>query len=246
MNMVLMAALKRRSQPQKQRRNFHLIADEFQNFVTESFSVLQSEARKYTVDVTVAHQFRDQLPDLLKGSTLNVGNFIIFRVSGRDAYSLASQFDNTPPAPDTRVEPVYQYYDYQGQNFLVDTGLNTGEGKLYQEVELPKRAYNDMEAEMANRLSILPDYQAWCRLIYDPRSRGEKDKTPILIERLIKTEDLYGQRDKDQIDAGKKIAATIRENSRTMGHYYKDVEEEINRRSFGEIRTDDVASAEEV
>ena len=105
-NMVLMAALKRRSQPQKQRRNFHLIADEFQNFVTESFSVLQSEARKYAVDVTVAHQFRDQLPDLLKGSTLNVGNLIIFRVSGRDAYSLASQFDNAPPAPDTRVEPV--------------------------------------------------------------------------------------------------------------------------------------------
>ena len=140
----------------------------------------------------------------------------------------------------------YQYYDYQGQNFLVDTGLNTGEGKLYQEVELPKRAYNDMEAEMANRLSILPDYQAWCRLIYDPRSRGENDKTPILIERLIKTEDLYGQRTEQQIAAGRKIAAMIREKSRSMGRYYKEVEEEINQRSFGEIKLEEVASAEEV
>ena len=61
---------------------FHLVVDEFQNFATESFAILQSEARKYAVDVVVAHQYRDQLNDLLKGSTLNVGNSVIFRVTG--------------------------------------------------------------------------------------------------------------------------------------------------------------------
>ncbi len=85
--------------------------DEFQNFATESFAILQSEARKYAVDVTVAHQYRDQLDLLSKGSTFNVGNLVVFRVTGRDSYDLASQFDNTPPPPETRVEPVYQEYD---------------------------------------------------------------------------------------------------------------------------------------
>ena len=114
-NQILIAALQRRSIPKGERRPFHLIVDEFQNFATESFAILQSEARKYAVDVTVAHQYRDQLDPLSKGSTFNVGNLVVFRVSGRDSYDLASQFDNTPPAADTRVEPVYQYYDYQGK-----------------------------------------------------------------------------------------------------------------------------------
>ena len=136
----------------------------------------------------MAHQFRDQLPEELKGSTLNVGNMVVFRVTGRDSYALASQFDNTPPRPDTRTEPVYQEYNYQGVDFLIETSLNTGEGKLYQEVELPRRPYSDVEAEMANLLSILPNYEAWCHLIYDPRSRKEAAR-PKLVEYHIETEE---------------------------------------------------------
>jgi hypothetical protein len=138
-NQILIAALQRRPIPAKQRRPFHLIVDEFQNFATESFANLQSEARKYAVDVTVAHQYRDQLDPLSKGSTFNVGNLVVFRVTGRDSYDLASQFDNSPPPPETRVEPIYQEYAYGSHEVLVETQLNTGEGKLYQEVELPQR-----------------------------------------------------------------------------------------------------------
>ena len=98
-NLILIAALRRRSIPYNQRRTFHLIVDEFQNFATESFAVLQSEARKYAVDVIVAHQYRDQLDDLSRGSTLNVANFIVMRVSGKDSHELASQFDKYPPTP---------------------------------------------------------------------------------------------------------------------------------------------------
>ncbi|MCH7662831.1 MAG: type IV secretion system DNA-binding domain-containing protein, partial [Chloroflexi bacterium] len=98
-NLILMGSLRRRSIPYEQRRPFHLIVDEYQNFATESFAVLQSEARKYAVDVIVAHQFRDQLDDLNRGSTLNVANFVVMRVSGKDSFELASQFDNTPPEP---------------------------------------------------------------------------------------------------------------------------------------------------
>jgi len=83
-NLILIAALGRRKVKPEERRPFHLYVDEFQNFATESFSILQSEARKYAVDVVVAHQYRDQLDDLSKGSSLNVGNFIGFRTTGTD------------------------------------------------------------------------------------------------------------------------------------------------------------------
>jgi DNA helicase HerA-like ATPase len=236
-NLIMIAALKRRSTPKEQRLPFHLVVDEFQNFATESFAILQSEARKYAVDVVVAHQYRDQLNDLLKGSTLNVGNTIIFRVNGRDGYALASQFDNTPPPSDTRVEPIYQEYNYQGMDFLIEAGLSTGEGKLYHEVELPRRPYSDVEAEMANHLSNQPNFEAWCRLIYDPRSRNEQGR-PKLAEYHIETEEL-GTNTRD-----KTVASRIRENSRKMARPKDEVEKDINRRSLGEIESNETEVAE--
>jgi hypothetical protein len=229
-NQIMIAAFHRRSIPLGQRKPFHLIVDEFQNFASESFTILQSEARKYAVDVVVAHQFRDQLDDLNKGSTLNVGNMIVFRVSGRDSYSLASQFDNSPPQADTRVEPVYYPYEFQGREFLVEASLNSSEGKLYQEVELPKRPYSDVEAELANQLSILPNFQAWCRLINVPTEKGE---FPKLIERKIVTERLgIGEENKE-------IARYIRERSRLLAKTREEVEREISERlSFIKMPTE--------
>ncbi len=51
-----------------------------------------------------------QLDERSHGSTLNVANFIVMRVSGKDSHELASQFDNTPPDPEVRIEAVYQPY----------------------------------------------------------------------------------------------------------------------------------------
>jgi hypothetical protein len=234
-NLVLIAALQRRSIPHKSRRPFHLVVDEFQNFATESFAILQSEARKYAVDVTVAHQYRDQLDDLSKGSTLNVGNLVVFRVSGKDSYALASQFDNTPPPPDTRVEPVYRDYNLHENSFLVETKLSTGEGKLYEEVELPRRPYSDVEAEMANRLSILPNFEAKCRLIHIPKDGGR----PKLVESHIVTELLGHGKENES------IAARIRENSRNFAFPRELVEEDIARRSLGSIEVESDFSTSE-
>jgi hypothetical protein len=228
-NLVLIAALKRRSIHPKKRRQFHLIVDEFQNFANESFDILQSEARKYAVDVTVAHQYRDQLTLSSKGSTFNVGNLVVFRVTGRDSYDLASQFDNTPPPPDTRVEPIYQEFDYQGLNTLIQAQLNTGEGTLYQEVELPRRPYSDVESEKANKLSILPNYEAWCRLIQYP----EFGNRPKLIERHIVTEELgKGEHDPE-------IAAQIRKQSSEMGTPREEVEKEFEQRHLKILEDDE-------
>src|SRR4029077_100872 len=59
------AALSRVDLPAVDRRVFHLSADEFQSFATESFALILSEARKYGLSLTIAHQYLDQLPDKL-------------------------------------------------------------------------------------------------------------------------------------------------------------------------------------
>jgi len=238
-NLVLISALQRRSIPVKERRPFHLVVDEFQNMASESFAILQSEARKYAVDVVVAHQYRDQLlDDLSKGSTLNVGNMIIFRSTGRDSYELASQFDNTPPPPEKTMEPKYRTHSVteEGEQLFSQPKSPTGIGSLYHEVERLRRTYSDMEGERANKLSILPNFEAWCRLINVPKAGR-----PRLAERHILTENLTeGKGDP-------KIPAQIRERSRKMAKTRKEVEQDIARRSFGEIRNDrDFATDEKI
>ena len=167
-NMIMIASFQRRPIPVKQRRPFHLIVDEIPNFATESFTILQSEARKYAVDVVVAHQFRDQLDDLrpkVPRSTLAI--WLFSGSMGAIATRWPASSTTLLPPADTRVEPYFWLLQLPGRRgFLVETKLSTGEGKLYEEVELPRRPYNDVEFEMANQLSILPNFQAWCHLIY--------------------------------------------------------------------------------
>ncbi|NOH04965.1 MAG: type IV secretion system DNA-binding domain-containing protein [Chloroflexi bacterium] len=226
-NLVLISSLQRRSTPVHNRRPFHLVVDEFQNMATESFAILQSEARKYAVDVVVAHQYRDQLlDDLSRGSTLNVGNMVVLRTTGRDSYELASQFDNTPPPPEKVMEPQYKEYGKSddGEITYIQPKSTTGVGNIYHAVERIRRTYSDMEGERANKLSISPNYEAWCRLIHVP-----KKGRPQLIERHILTENL-GEDERDS-----KIAKQIRGNSRNLAKTKKEVEKDIARRSFGEI-----------
>jgi hypothetical protein len=228
-NLVLIAALRRRKISYRNRKQFHLYVDEFQNFATESFAILHSEARKYAVDLTVAHQYRDQLDDLNKGSTMNVGNLIVFRTTGVDGYDIASQFDNTPPPPEKVMEPLYKKDRIMDGSQLFYLPTSTmGKGSQYREVERIRRTYSDMQGEMANKLSILPDYHAWCRLIYKPDSRGIKDEDPGLKQALIKTTIM----DNNRSDIKKaEMANRIRKNSRALAKPRKVVEREIYDRS---------------
>jgi hypothetical protein len=86
------AALSRADTPMENRRVFHLYADEFQSFATESFSLILSEARKYALTLTVGHQYLDQVSDDLKAAVFgNVGSIISCRVGVTDADALAAQ-----------------------------------------------------------------------------------------------------------------------------------------------------------
>lgn len=81
----------------EERRPFHVIADEFQTFATTAFPTLIEEGRKYRVDVTLAHQVREQLAGDLKELTRAVGNIIVFRVTAPNAEALAGEFKANPP-----------------------------------------------------------------------------------------------------------------------------------------------------
>jgi hypothetical protein len=89
---IAQAALSRAELPVAQRRTFHLYADEFQSFATDSFSLILSEARKYGLTLTVGHQFLDQLPEKLQAAVFgNVGSLLACRSGATDAGILAEQ-----------------------------------------------------------------------------------------------------------------------------------------------------------
>jgi hypothetical protein len=89
---IAQAALSRADTPPANRRTFHLYADEFQSFATESFALILSEARKYGLTLTIAHQYLDQVPDHLRAAVFgNVGSMIACRTGASDAPILAEQ-----------------------------------------------------------------------------------------------------------------------------------------------------------
>lgn len=94
---VQLAAMSRSDIPLvEDRRPFYLYVDEFQNFATDSFAVILSEARKYGLNLTVANQYVAQMTDSVRDAVFgNVGTTISFRVSADDAPMLVKQFEPT-------------------------------------------------------------------------------------------------------------------------------------------------------
>jgi len=92
---ILMAALSRVDiADEKKRRDFNLYIDEFQNFTTDSIATILSEARKYRLNLTIAHQFIAQLTEKIRDAVFgNVGSIVAFRVGAQDAEFLVKQFE---------------------------------------------------------------------------------------------------------------------------------------------------------
>ena len=93
---ILNAAMSRSDIPVEQRRDFYLYVDEFQNFATETFADILSEARKYRLNLIVANQFIGQIGEELKNAVFgNVGTLVAFRVGVTDANYLQHEFSPT-------------------------------------------------------------------------------------------------------------------------------------------------------
>jgi len=111
-----MAALGRADMAQEDRKDFYLYIDEFQNFVTDSISTILSEARKYRLDLIIAHQYMGQLTDDKGRSDIrdavlgNAGTMLSFRIGPDDADILAKEFAPTFGPYDLLNVPQYSCY----------------------------------------------------------------------------------------------------------------------------------------
>ena len=102
------AAMSRQDIPEDQRQDFCLYVDEFQNFATDSFESILSEARKYRLNLIVANQFMTQLTDKIREALLgNVGTIICGRIGVTDAELMVKAFTPTFTAEDLTKTPNF-------------------------------------------------------------------------------------------------------------------------------------------
>ncbi len=130
---IKQAGMARAKLDPKDRNDFYLYVDEFQNVVTDTFENILSEARKYGINLTVAHQYIGQLTKKIQNAVLgNVGSIICFRVGGDDAVTLKPEF-----------APIFDIKDM----------INLGIGEFYIKMTIDGESYDPFSAES---LKVLP------------------------------------------------------------------------------------------
>lgn len=173
---IQMAAMSRADMPEEKRKDFFLYVDEFQNFATDSFCSILSEARKYRLNLIMAHQYIGQLTVSKFGSTStqirdavfgNVGTLCSFKVGAEDAEYLAKEY--APLLTEQDVIGISNYKMYMKLNinnttsrpFSVatiwdETGKNPNVGKLVKEYSRLKhgRKQEFVEKEITTRIGI--------------------------------------------------------------------------------------------
>ncbi len=111
---IYLAALSRADVPDRVLKtlpNFYLFVDEFQSFANESFADILSEARKYKLNLTIAHQYIEQMEEEVRAAVFgNVGTMIIFRVGAYDAEILEKEFAPQFTAEDIVNLGIFQIY----------------------------------------------------------------------------------------------------------------------------------------
>ena len=106
-----LAAMSRVDVPEESRKDFYLYVDEFQNFATESFANILSEARKYRLNITLGHQYITQMEEEVRDAVFgNVGTLAVFRVGAEDAEYLEREFSPQFTAEDLVNLPKYNVY----------------------------------------------------------------------------------------------------------------------------------------
>lgn len=144
----LMAALSRADSVGKEFPSFFMYLDEFQNVSTDSIATILSEARKYRLGLTVAHQFMAQIDDSIKDAVFgNVGSMAAFRVGTEDAEVLEKQF---APAFDAR-----DIMNVPNRNAYVKLLVHGKPTKAFNIETLPPPPGNPSQIDTLRELSYL-------------------------------------------------------------------------------------------
>ena len=126
---IQLAAMSRADIPAEERTPFYLYVDEFQNFATDSFVTILSEARKYGLNLTVANQYIAQMPIEVKDAVFgNVGSIVSFRMSADDSRTMLRYF-----------EPKFTEYDLvhmHNRHFVISMTIEGEKVPAYSAVTL--------------------------------------------------------------------------------------------------------------
>jgi hypothetical protein len=150
---VLTAAMSRADIPMDERKDFFLYVDEFQNYATEDFAVILSEARKYRLNLIVANQFVSQIDEDVKNAVFgNVGTMVSFRVGVPDANFLQHEFSPTFNEHDlTNIEKYHVYI----KTIVKNEPVPPFSMSLEKDMDAIKARMNLKLAEMIKQLSRL-------------------------------------------------------------------------------------------
>lgn len=150
---VLTAAMSRQDIPMDQRKDFYLYVDEFQNYATEDFAVILSEARKYRLNLIVANQFVAQIEEDVKNAVFgNVGTMVAFRVGVPDANFLQHEFAPTFNENDlTNIEKYHVYI----KTIVKNEPVPPFSMSLLKDMDEQKARMNPKLADMIRQLSRL-------------------------------------------------------------------------------------------
>jgi len=167
---IQLAALSRSDLPEDKRKRFYLYVDEIHNFLTLSFADILSEARKYGLNLILAHQFIEQLDEKVRAAILgNVGTIISFRLGAEDAKFLAKEFFPTFEESDLINLPNHHIYlklmidGKTSQPFSAITLASPEKKTSYKEevIKISRKRYTrprkEVERELLNRTCLFPN-----------------------------------------------------------------------------------------
>ena len=157
-----LAAMSRVDIPEKDRQDFYAYIDEFQNFSTDSFAEILSEARKYRLSLILAHQYVDQLSEVVRGAVFgNVGTTIVFRIGAADAEFMEREFTPVLTIEDLVNLPKWKIYlklmidGVTSQPFSADT-LPDPEPELISNrdkiIEFSRQTYGKLKSSLHNNI----------------------------------------------------------------------------------------------
>lgn len=163
---IKQAGMERAALPPSMRHDYYLYVDEFQNLVTDTFENLLSEARKYGLCLTMAHQYVGQLLPKVQAAVLgNTGTIIIFRVGGEDAVKLKPE-----------MAPIFDVKDM----------INLGMCQIYLKMTIDGETYDPFSAET---LKVLPPNHESYRERIIEASRAKYSISVDSAKKLIQEEE---------------------------------------------------------
>ncbi len=181
---IKQAGMARAKLSHDKRYDFYLYVDEFQNVVTDTFENILSEARKYSLNLTLAHQYVGQIiPKVMQAVMGNVGSIISFRVGGDDAIKLKAEF-----------APIFDTKDL----------INLGVGEFYIKMTIDGESYDPFSAET---LKVLPATHTSYRQQVIDASRRKFSIPADMAKKLIAEEEstiIRSAQEKAAITGGKK------------------------------------------